>query len=298
MIYIGLTVIASVFLLLVFKWFDRFKVNTFYAILVNYLTAAITGILFSKSTFSISQVYTADWLKVALPLGLLFIVIFYLISLTAQKISIATASVANKMSVAMPVLFSVLFLQQHIGPLKWVGIALALASVYLTTKVKHHVGVVSTRSLMWLPLAVFIGSGLIDIAINAANAFYIRSSGDSSLFSVCTFLSAFCFGGLILVMGYWRPSWAITPPLNGRSEIIKALIGGIGLGIPNYFSIYFIFKSLEVNVLSSAELFPLLNVSNVVLAALLGFLLYKEKLSPINLLGILLAVVAILCMAL
>ncbi|MBK7668019.1 MAG: hypothetical protein IPJ32_12200 [Sphingobacteriaceae bacterium] len=76
------------------------------------------------------------------------------------------------------------------------------------------------------------------------------------------------------------------------------MIGGIILGIPNYFSIFFILKSLEANIFTSAQLFPVLNISNVVLTALVGFLVFKEKLSAQNLLGVLLAVISILLITL
>ncbi|MBL7918215.1 MAG: EamA/RhaT family transporter, partial [Bacteroidia bacterium] len=74
----------------------------------------------------------------------------------------------------------------------------------------------------------------------------------------------------------------------------KHVLAGFALGIPNYFSIYFIFKALESGVMQSALLFPVLNISNVLLSALVGFTLFKEKLSLINYLGLLLSVVSIL----
>ncbi len=297
MLYIILAILTAVSLLIFFKLFEAYKVNTFYAIMVNYLTAAITGIVVNDTSFSFSSIVTASWLKIALPLGLLFILIFYLISQTAQKISMATASVANKMSVAMPVLFSMLFLHQQVVAIKWLGIILALVSVYLTTKPSTNGDSKLTRNYLWLPITVFIGSGLIDIAINAANAFYITSPNDSSLFSTSTFLSAFSFGLLIIGLGFIKPSFAISTPPSSTHEWTKVLIGGFLLGIPNYFSIFFIFKSLDTKLMSSAELFPLLNVSNVVLSAILGFLLYKERLSIINICGILAAILAIVCIA-
>lgn len=267
--------------------------------MVNYITAAATGIFTSNVKFDMLSITNAAWFKIAFPLGLLFILIFYFISQTAQKISVATASVANKMSVAMPVLFSVFALQQSIGVFKWIGIVLAIVSVYLTTRPS---GSSKTQSLpkayLWLPLIVFIGSGLIDICINAANALYIKNPSESELFSITTFLSAFSFGLVLTLIGFIVPKLALAAPLQSTKEIAKSLIGGILLGIPNYFSIVFIFKALETSVLSSAELFPVLNVSNVVLASVLGILVYKEKLSVVNALGIGLAVLAIVCIAL
>ncbi len=288
MFYIVLTILFSVFLLIVFKLFQKYDVNTFAAIIINYITAAVTGILFLETEYNFKDVLHANWLTICIPLGLLFITIFYLISQTAQRISISTASVANKMSVAMPILFSVIFLNQHLSILKIIGVILALVAVYFSTKtIKSEK---ASSKLLWLPISVFFGSGLIDIAINAANAFYTTSPNDSALFSITTFLSAFCFGLIILLFQFF-----VTKKQIFQSVFkLKNIIGGIALGIPNYFSIYFIFKSLHSHVLDSAQLFPILNLSNVALSAIVAWLLFKEKLSSINIIGIFMAVIAII----
>lgn len=291
MLYILLTVIISVFLLLLFKVFPKFGVNTFAAIIFNYAAASCTGIIFTISAFSFSDIYSAPWIKLSVPLGALFILVFYLISLTTQRINVATASVANKMSVAMPVLFSVFFLNQELSVYKVIGIILALIAVYLSSKSSDHNS--NIKKLIWLPILVFIGSGLIDIAINAANAFYIKTNNDSALFSISIFSSAFIIG--LIAFAY---SVFAKKPLAKELFKGKNILAGIVLGVPNYFSIYFTFKSLESEVLNSARLFPVLNLSNVVLSAILGWLLFKEKLSVINVIGITIAAISIILIAL
>jgi drug/metabolite transporter (DMT)-like permease len=288
MLYIILTIVISVSLLLVFKGFQKYRVNSLVAIVINYIAAAITGILFLDSGFDSGVIFRSDWIYICLPLGFLFISIFYLISQTAQRISISTASVANKMSVIMPVLFSVIFLGQHLSVLKIVGVALAMLAVYLSTR-PYGKETVKTN-LIWLPLLVFVGSGLIDITINAANQLYLKSTTESALFSICTFISAFVIGsGVLMYLAFIKKTISLK-------EVIafKNIVGGLFLGIPNYFSIYFIFKSLESNILQSAQLFPVLNLSNVALSAVLGWLVYREKLSVLNITGIVLAVLSIL----
>ncbi|MBL7919542.1 MAG: DMT family transporter [Bacteroidia bacterium] len=289
MLYILLTITISVLLLLIFKAFQKYGVNSLVAIVVNYITAGVTGILFLNSDININAILQSDWIFICLPLGVLFISIFYLIALTTQKISISAASVANKMSVIMPVLYSLIFLGQQLSVLKLAGIALAMLAVYLSTRSSKKDNTVNA-ALIWLPVLVFIGSGLIDIAINAANAFYIKSKNESALFSICTFLSAFVVGVIILMYMV-----VVKRSLTLKQLVMpKNITGGVLLGIPNYFSIFFIFKSLDANVLQSAQLFPVLNLSNVALSAFLGWLVFKEKLSMVNLAGIVLAIISIL----
>lgn len=291
MIYISLAILTSIFLLAVFKLFQRFGVNSFAAIIVNYITAAITGLVVLQEPFTLSNITNASWLKICLPLGVLFISIFYLISLTAQRISLATASIANKMSVVIPVLYSVFMLGESLNYVKFIGILVALLSVVLSSWSGDKHG--DLKKLIWLPTLVFIGSGLIDLSINAANAFYIKSETDSALFSITTFISAFSVGIATLII------LIIAGKLKARDVLnFKNLLGGVVLGIPNFFSIYFIFKSLDTKLLSSSQLFPVLNVSNVMLSGLVGWLIFKEKLSPVNFIGIALALLAIILIAL
>ena len=288
MFYIFLTVVISVLLLIIFKAFKKYEVNSFIAIVVNYIIAAITGFVFLDSKTDFSIVFKSDWVFICFPLAFLFIGVFYLIALTAQKISISTASVANKMSVIMPVLYSVLFLDQQLSILKTTGVLLAMLAVYLSTfsATKKQIN----SGLFWLPIAVFFGSGLIDIAINAANALYLKTTNESAMFSIFTFLFAFIIGLLtVLYLIFFKKTTSFKNILR-----LKNIIGGVVLGVPNYFSIFFIFKSLESNSLSSAQLFPVLNLSNVALSALIAWLIFKEKISVLNFAGIILAIISIL----
>jgi drug/metabolite transporter (DMT)-like permease len=290
MLYISATIVISVFLLILFKLFTVYNVNSFVAIIVNYIAACITGILFLDIPFNFT-LFSSNWLPVAIPLGALFIFIFYLISQTAQKISIATASVANKMSVVIPVLFSVLYLREPFSLLKTFGVILALIAVYLSSQ--KNASASWSKKLLWLPALVFIGSGAIDTTLNLANSFLIKTKNDSALFTICTFMSAFCFGMLALGYQFLTQKTKLNEAMN-----LKNIVGGLLLGIPNYFSIYFIFKSLETNLLSSAQLFPVLNLCNVALAAITGWLIFKEKLSITNVTGIVLALISIIIISL
>jgi len=290
MLYIILAVFVSVLLLILFKLFPQYGVHTLSAIILNYGFAAITGILFSNFSSTEINLIANPWLKIAIPLGALFLIVFYLISSTAQNLSISAASVANKMSVVLPVLFSVIFLNQQLSLLRVLGVFIALLAVYLATKPKKNLAKVNNK--LWLPILVFIGSGLIDIAINASNAYYINNQTDSKLFSIFTFLSAFVCGiacYIILVLSKKTSAKLIVAPKN--------ILAGLLLGVPNFFSIYFIFKALETSSFASAQLFPVLNVSNVALSAIVGLVFFKEKLSAINFAGILLALLSIILIA-
>jgi len=87
--------------------------------------------------------------------------------------------------------------------------------------------------------------------------------------------------------------------VQGKFKLrFKNIVGGIALGIPNYFSIYFLVKALRSGILESSGIFTVNNVLIVLLSTLVGILLFKERLLPKNWLGIDLAVFSLFLFAL
>ncbi len=294
MLYIILTISISVSLLILFKYFDKYNIDSFFAIAINYLAATLTGIIVSGNSIDNNSIIQINWLPYTIPLGLLFILVFYGISKTTQLIGISIAALANKMSLAMPVLFSILFLNQKVSIINTTGIILALLAVYLT--IKKDSKTQTKFSYYLLPILVFFGSGLIDIGINYANSTIITNPNESSIFTFNIFMMAFAFGLIALVIKFVKQKNELNK--NKLRYFGKHMLAGFALGIPNYFSIYFIFKALESNIMQSALLFPVLNISNVLLSAIVGFTVFKEKLSVINYIGLLLSIVSIILISL
>ena len=63
------------------------------------------------------------------------------------------------------------------------------------------------------------------------------------------------------------------------------------LGVPNYFSIYFVLLALEN--LGGIYVFPILNIGVVLLSAIISWLFYQEQMSKTNWMGIGLACLSI-----
>jgi len=74
----------------------------------------------------------------------------------------------------------------------------------------------------------------------------------------------------------------------------KNILGGILLGVPNYFSIVYLLKALSTDGMESSTAFTLNNVGIVILSTLFGLFIFKEKLIWKNWLGIVIAIVSIL----
>jgi len=162
---------------------------------------------------------------------------------------------------------------------------LALAAVYFAS-LKATVGELKKSSLL-LPALVFLGSGSIDVSLNYFRDAHIAKE-DFAVFSATIFASAALIGLLVILIK------SVQQPLRIN---YKNTIGGICLGVPNFFSIYFLLRALGSETLNSATVFTLNNVSIVLLSTLLGILLFKEKLMLKNWFGIGLAIISIILIA-
>jgi len=217
-------------------------------------------------------------------IGVLFVFTFYLMALTAQMVSVTLSVVANKMSLVIPVLFSLFVFKIESRDFTFfniLGIITALSAIYLCTF--RPGGKLNRELIYFLPLSVFILGGVIDTMINYTNYKYIGES-EESLFPLIMFISASLTG--IVVVLYM----IITQQLKID---LKSITAGIILGIPNYFSIYFLLKALTAFNNNGALVFPIFNIGIIMVSAILAYLIFKEELLNINKIGLALAMLAI-----
>ncbi len=286
MIYLLLSVLSSSIIFVVFKLFQKFGVNTLQAIVVNYFIACLVGFFGFIQETDLSLVPGKLWFPGTLILGGLFIVVFNLAAITTQRSGLSVVAVATKMSVVIPVAFGIILYNESTGLLKLAGIILALVAVYLSS-VKSREGIAIKKENLIFPLLVFLGSGIIDTMIKYLEVTYV-SVDDVALFSTTIFAIAGIIGtGILVVQGFL-----------GKLRITgKNLLGGIVLGIPNYFSIYFLVLALRSEGFESSTVFTINNVAIVLLSTLLGILLFKERLIRKNWIGIILAIISIILVA-
>jgi len=286
LIYLLLSILASTLIFVIFTLLGKYKINTLQAIVVNYFVAFTVGVLDSEESLNINQIIEKDWFYGAVFLGLLFMLIFNVMAFTAQRNGLSVASVASKMSVIIPIIFGLYAYNESLSFQKCTGIILALIAVYLTSA-KGKNNSLKFKSL-WLPLLLFIGSGIIDTAIKYFETHFVSKSG-IPLFSATIFAIAGVIGVIIIVIKV----------LQGKLKFdYRSVFGGVILGIVNYYSIYMILKALQIENFESSSIFTVNNVAIVMLSTLLGLLFFKEKLSYKNWFGISIAILSILLVTL
>ena len=291
MLYLIGSIVLTSYLTLAFKVCEKYKVNIFQAIVFNYITCVITGSVVNGSFPINKAVIVTPWFPWACIMGVLFVSIFNIIALTAQKISVAVASVANKLSLIIPVVLSVYLYNETVQGWKLAGVILALVAVGLSCyRSKGPVSPKEKHTPKWdyfLPFILFVGSGLLDALINHVQKQYVTEENKNA-YLITGFLSAAVIGLTVLLIQYG----------TGRQKFAgKHLLAGIIIGIPNYFSIWCLVRFLKESPWQSSASIPVNNMGIVLFSSVVAWFLFKEKLSRINWAGIILSLIAIFLIA-
>ena len=283
MIFLALSIIASTLIFVIFRLFASYNINTLQAIVVNYFVACSCGVIGYQNSIELSTIPQYNWFYYTLALGALFIIVFNLMAITTQHNGLSVVSVATKMALVIPIAFGLWYYKEPLGTSKAAGIVLALIAVYLVA-VKKDSSIILQKKNLVFPVLVFLGSGLIDTSLNFLQNDFITDKSLIPLFSSTIFLTAGVIGIMVLV----------AQKIKGVLVLeFKNIIAGIVLGIPNYFSIYFLVKALRSDLFDSSGIFTINNVGIVIISTLLGIVFFKEQLSVKNWIGITLAVISI-----
>ena len=285
MLYLAGAIIFSSWLTIAFKIAERFGISTFQAIIFNYFTCVITGILLEGTLPAVASIMRTEWFLWAILMGLMFISIFNLVAYTTKKSGVAIASVANKLSLVIPFIFSVFLYHESIGFLKIAGVLIALIAVFLTCMPSASSNNKSGFSwnLFFLPLVLFAGSGLLDTLIKYVEVNFLDGS-NNNLYIITAFAMAGLTGAFLFVCLL----------INGKERLdVRAMIAGVLIGVPNYFSLWCLVHVLKMHVGNSSAIIPITNMGIVLLSTLVAALFFKERLSKLNILGIILALVSI-----
>ena len=304
MVFVFLSIVCSTVIMLLFKVFEPYRIDNFQAIVFNYLTCFFIGLTTVESDILRGGFWKESWFPFAVVLGILFIATFQLVALTTQRNGVTVATIANKTTMVIPITVAFFLYGDVVTLPKITGILLAIVAIFLTASkdkqeflledigASNSVDLLETeRSLDYsyflLPLIVFFAGGVIEAAINYVQVYYLEEDRVNA-FSMFIFTTAAMIG----VITIFFQKFTQQKQLEWRN-----ILGGIALGIPNYGSIYFLIMALDSTGMESSVVFPLNNIGIVLLASFAAFMLFRERLSKVNILGVLCAIGAILLLA-
>ena len=282
MVYLLLAILCSAGLPLLFRAFDDWRVNLFWAIPVNYLACIVVGAIFAPASIDLSALLSQPWFFLAMLQGFILAVNFYLLAYTAQRAGVSVAVLASRLSVAIPAILAFLLYGDSFNAVKTVGLAAALSSLYLCTATGQDFGVTRAWLRRLLPILVFFMFGCHFTLLKFTQARYL----DNSSYHVYVTTSFFFAFLTSVAIGLAR----IRTGVGFQSGDLIA--GGV-LGLINYGAIYFLVKVLSLEGWQSSQLFPIYSVGVVSVSSLLAMILFKERLSRLKTFGLVVGLMAV-----
>lgn len=286
MIHLICAILFSTAIFVVMRLFKRFDLDNHQALAWNYAVAAALGILMSAMKAPLASPVGEAWFSLSLLTGFWFILTYVLMAVSSQRSGVTVTSLASKLSVVIPTLFGVFFLKEELGVIPAVGIGLALVALFLVVGTGQPKA--ATRNVpmgtVLLPVFIFFGTGIGDVLMKLTET--ANTADDITPMIAFIYSVSFVFGLLLVI-------YDIT---KGKSKWQwKNAVGGAVLGATNFFSTYFIYHAMRV--FDNVVLFPIYNIGVVCMTALCGWLLFKEKLNWKNYLGLVLAIIAVILIA-
>ncbi len=247
---------------IIFRVFERQKVALLPAIAINYSVAFFCGLIIAPPWSAV------DWTTLLLPasmLGSLFVLIFSLQGISAQKVGAARTTIAGRMSLVLTIAGAVILFNEQLNSWTILGIVLALGGLLLTSvsRIEHQ----GERSWL-LPLLIFLCCGAADISVTVVQRLY-TTSGNASVFPTL------CFGASAAVS-------AILFFFRCEQEALayrRTWLGGLVLGVVNYASLLFLVLALDAGEHAASVIFPAMNILSILFATAAGLLLFRERLS-------------------
>jgi len=294
MLFLSISIIFTSALYLIFKAFDKYKVESFPVIIINYLFSTIIAlVVWGNDIPAHLQANPASLYLYSSILGLAFVFIFILLNKTTAILGVSGATIVSRMSLVISATYSIVLLGDKLNILKASGIALACISIYFTVFQKKNElpqedDFIKKEKNILIPLLAFFGTGGIDVSLKYFEQNFITENTIND-FITCIYAGAF-IGGLV---------WAFI----SRSELkalfkLKNILWGLLLAVCNFLSLYlFLFALIKAKIQGSV-LFPVNSVGIVAVSTVLSVIIFREKINKQNAIGLALAAGAILLISL
>jgi len=282
MIYIILSICCSVTVAVLLKLAKRYQISIIQAVTVNYFAALTLCFFFFKPDIELVS-SAAPW-PIYTALAILLPTIFLFLGASVKSLGIVKTDIAQRLSLFIPILAAYFIFKEDFNDLKIVGLAVGFVAIFLTFLRKSNPDQ-KTGNLIY-PVMVFIGFGTIDVLFKQI-ALYKELPYTTSLFTV--FCMAFALSLVIVTI----------MTISGKIKLqLVNLACGLILGFFNFGNILFYLKAHKALSQNPSTVFAAMNLGVIIVGTLIGVAVFKEKLTKINYIGIILAIAAVICITL
>nr|WP_315164086.1 DMT family transporter [uncultured Flavobacterium sp.] len=275
MLYLVLSIICSVTVGVLFKIARKNIRSTTQIVASNYVFALILCYFSLQPDFTELQ-SDAPWMIYA-ALGILLPTVFLFLVASIKHMGIVKTDAAQRLSLFIPILAAWFLFKEDFSVIKIIAFLIGFPALLLILAKPSE----NTKNKWEYPVVVFIGFGVIDILFKQI-ASYTTLPYTTSLF--------FVFGIAMCIMFF-----VVAYEIVFRKVKIypKSILFGTLVGIVNFGNILFYLKAHKEFAQNPSTVFGGMNMGVIIIGSVVGVLVFKEKLSKWNYLGLLFALLAI-----
>lgn len=252
------------------------------AIAFNYITAISFSYFLLKPDFKGLEfsefIAQSESTPIFLALGVLLPTVFIIMSKAVEFAGIVRSDAAQRLSLFLPILAAFIVFHETLSQAKIIGIVLAFIGLFCLLTKPNEQSAVDFKGVFAL-IGVWFGYGIIDILFKQV----AKSGGTFPATLFISFSIAACLMFFFLLLK--RTQWTVP-----------SVFGGIILGVLNFFNILFYIKAHQSFGDNPTLVFAGMNIGVICLGTITGAFVFKEKISKINGVGIVVSLTAIFCL--
>lgn len=277
-LYIMLSAACSVLIAHLLKLTEVKKLRTLPTLTINYLSAGVFAFIIGlNDQESVAFLQNVGVLFFCVMVGTFFIGNFLMYSKSVHANGVGVSISSMRVSLLVPVLISLYLYQESITWTAASGIVLVIGALILLIPKKKGIKI-GRMDAGWLLLFIFLISGFADASLKVYEEEFSQQFNEL-LFMSLVFGSAFLIGAIAMMV---RKEAFFTT---------RETVMGCFIGIPNLYSAVFLIYALTD--IDGAIAYPMVNMLSVIAGTALGIWFWKDEITTLQLLGIGIAVIAI-----
>ncbi|MCD6246417.1 hypothetical protein J7J58_05915 [candidate division WOR-3 bacterium] len=273
MVYLIFSILSSVTIALLVKRNENADLNRLKVLFYNYIT--ISSVLLLINVIRHSLFFDLHLFVLSIIVGFLFAMNFFVYMRLINSADISLPTLAMRLSLVIPVTLSVFLYGESLSMTRGVGIALAICSIFMMYNPAEK------RKDILLIFLLFLFAGISDFSMK-----YFEMN----------FPLKFELSFIMFLFSWAAVFSALFSLIYKRKSGISEVYNGIILAIPNLLSSFFLILALKQ--VDATVVFPVVNISIIVLSALGSKLLFKELFSKQKIISFAFGIIAIIVLAL
>lgn len=275
MVFLILSIFCSVIVGVIFKITRKYKANPVQVVACNYIFALLLCYFtFNPNLSEVNQ--NAPW-GIYMAIGVFMPVLFLVLVASIKHMGIVKTDAAQRLSLFIPILAAWFIFKEEFNSYKITGLLIGFVALVCILKKNT-----ANSENKWIfPAIVLVGFGGIDILFKQIAIYSVLPYTTSLLivFSIALMLTS-----LLIIYDFYTKKVKLE---------VKNILFGALVGVFNFGNILFYLKAHQAYAKNPSTVFAGMNMGVIILGSCVGVLFFKEKLSKLNFIGLILALIAI-----